>query len=253
MNFKEKLSAILGAGMEPELKELKIQEILDAIDATTIPVTHDSLRLAEILTLYGEDKIGLHTAIVEIEEYVSHPRLKLRSDKLELLKRYTDFLLKNGYTDTDVYAEPPTAIDEFMKTEPSEQPPPQLTGEAVYDEINALLKIDAGFDMEHPTTHRVCRAIADLVYKYSSHPVEITYGAIEEFWTDKMRWQGMGFSVAQEKLAKRIIRAAIKKFSHPTQLLSEDRMVEIIGKHIRVASGDLREGVREALVEMKGR
>jgi hypothetical protein len=131
--------------------------------------------------------------------------------------------------------------------------PPQLTGEAVYDEINALLKIYAGFDMEHPTTHRVCRAIADLVYKYSSHPVEITYGAIEEFWTDKMRWQGMGFSVAQEKLAKRIIRAAIKKFSHPTQLLSEDRMVEIIGKHIRVASGDLREGVREALVEMKGR
>ena len=30
------------------------------------------------------------------------------------LKDYTDFLLKNGYCDTDVYSEPPTAIDQYL-------------------------------------------------------------------------------------------------------------------------------------------
>ena len=38
--------------------------------------------------------------------------------KKELLKAYTDFLLKEGYCDTDVYSEPPskdlTIIDLFM-------------------------------------------------------------------------------------------------------------------------------------------
>jgi len=32
----------------------------------------------------------------------------------EILTDYTDFLLKHGYCDTDVYCEPPTAIDRFM-------------------------------------------------------------------------------------------------------------------------------------------
>jgi len=42
--------------------------------------------------------------------------LKHHSDMIELLAEYTDFLLKEGYCDTDVYSEPPTAIDQFMKT-----------------------------------------------------------------------------------------------------------------------------------------
>jgi len=33
----------------------------------------------------------------------------------DLLQEYTDFLLKKGYCDTDVYAEPPTAIDQFLE------------------------------------------------------------------------------------------------------------------------------------------
>ena len=32
----------------------------------------------------------------------------------DLLTDYTDFLLKNGYCDTDVYCEPPSAIDRFL-------------------------------------------------------------------------------------------------------------------------------------------
>jgi len=33
---------------------------------------------------------------------------------VDLLTEYTDFLLKYGYCDTDVYCEPPTAIDRFL-------------------------------------------------------------------------------------------------------------------------------------------
>lgn len=33
---------------------------------------------------------------------------------MNLLKEYTDYLLKNGYCDTDVYSESPTSIDDFM-------------------------------------------------------------------------------------------------------------------------------------------
>jgi len=32
----------------------------------------------------------------------------------DLLTEYTDFLLKNGYCDTDVYCEPPSAVDRFL-------------------------------------------------------------------------------------------------------------------------------------------
>ena len=32
----------------------------------------------------------------------------------DVLTDFLDFLLKNGYCDTDVYAEPPTAIDQYL-------------------------------------------------------------------------------------------------------------------------------------------
>ena len=35
----------------------------------------------------------------------------------DLLTEYTEFLLKEGYCDSDVYCEPPTAIDRFMHKE----------------------------------------------------------------------------------------------------------------------------------------
>lgn len=40
--------------------------------------------------------------------------LRLRSYDKDLLSKYTDFLLEHGYVDTDVYEEPPTAIDQFI-------------------------------------------------------------------------------------------------------------------------------------------
>ena len=33
---------------------------------------------------------------------------------MQQLEEYTNFLLKEGYCDTDVYCEPPTAIDRFI-------------------------------------------------------------------------------------------------------------------------------------------
>ena len=38
----------------------------------------------------------------------------LRDIILETLDEYNQFLLKNGYTDTDIISEKPTALDEFL-------------------------------------------------------------------------------------------------------------------------------------------
>jgi len=42
--------------------------------------------------------------------------LKLRSDVITLLEKYSLFLEDQGYTDIDWRAEEPFAIDEFLKT-----------------------------------------------------------------------------------------------------------------------------------------
>lgn len=39
----------------------------------------------------------------------------LTSHDLELLDKYNNFLLDHGYTDTDIYAEEPTAINQFIE------------------------------------------------------------------------------------------------------------------------------------------
>jgi len=36
------------------------------------------------------------------------------SIKADLLDSYNDFLLKNGYCDTDIISEEPTALDQFL-------------------------------------------------------------------------------------------------------------------------------------------
>ena len=42
-------------------------------------------------------------------------RLLKRSEKLELLEQYSNYLEESGYIDTDWRAERPYAIDEFCK------------------------------------------------------------------------------------------------------------------------------------------
>jgi len=42
--------------------------------------------------------------------------LQKRSDQIELLVKYTEFLQKECYIDTDATCEEPYAVDEFMKT-----------------------------------------------------------------------------------------------------------------------------------------
>ncbi len=42
--------------------------------------------------------------------------MEKRNEQIELLEKYTLFLQKNGYIDTDATCEEPFAIDEFMKT-----------------------------------------------------------------------------------------------------------------------------------------
>ena len=56
------------------------------------------------------------------DKYLSHItfiskgtcEMLMKDYAIEVLSDYTDFLLKEGYCDTDVYSELPTAIDRFM-------------------------------------------------------------------------------------------------------------------------------------------
>ena len=47
-----------------------------------------------------------------MERYREHVK---RNDQIELLEKYTEFLQKHGYIDTDATSEEPYAIDEFLK------------------------------------------------------------------------------------------------------------------------------------------
>ena len=49
------------------------------------------------------------------EDYHKAQTLKEHSDKLTLLKNYSEFLEKNGYLDTDWRYEKPYAINEYLK------------------------------------------------------------------------------------------------------------------------------------------
>lgn len=53
-----------------------------------------------------------------LEEYAMsrEPWISVRSNKLELLNVYSEFLMNNGYMDTDWMDEPPFAIDRFMES-----------------------------------------------------------------------------------------------------------------------------------------
>lgn len=39
-----------------------------------------------------------------------------RNEAIELLEKYNDHLMKEGFADSDLWCEPPTAIDGFMGT-----------------------------------------------------------------------------------------------------------------------------------------
>lgn len=52
----------------------------------------------------------------EVQKAQEEKRLKERSENITLLEKYSEFLEKHGYLDTDWRSEPPFAIDEFLKT-----------------------------------------------------------------------------------------------------------------------------------------
>jgi predicted translin family RNA/ssDNA-binding protein len=78
-------------------------------------VKSKSLNMSKTIAKYVNGKIiNMHNndLIFDINNYV-----KLE-DAIEMLKDiltdYDKFLLENGYTDSDVWCEPPTAIDRFL-------------------------------------------------------------------------------------------------------------------------------------------
>ena len=50
----------------------------------------------------------------ELDWYKSMFEKMINSFKIDILDEYNNFLLKNGYTDTDIISEQPTALDQFL-------------------------------------------------------------------------------------------------------------------------------------------
>lgn len=47
-------------------------------------------------------------------DILTHVEVWLQNHEKELLSKYNEFLLKEGYCDTDIEQEEPTAIDQFL-------------------------------------------------------------------------------------------------------------------------------------------
>ena len=66
-------------------------------------------------TVNDEQAEELATRIDSLYEAKSKEEgLQKHSDNIELLVAYTNWLLGEGYVDSDVYAEEPTAVDSFL-------------------------------------------------------------------------------------------------------------------------------------------
>jgi len=69
--------------------------------------------VAYIINVDDKDVIESYAATFDdiMESYAAQ---KCWEREKYVVTEFQDFLLKNGYCDTDVYAEPPTAIDQFF-------------------------------------------------------------------------------------------------------------------------------------------
>jgi len=63
--------------------------------------------------LKKQDRIKVK--IITLEQFYYKNNLKKHSNRVELLAKYTEFLQKECYIDTDATCEEPYAVDEFMK------------------------------------------------------------------------------------------------------------------------------------------
>lgn len=61
-------------------------------------------------------KLRNHSYYHPIEKFEMVDSSGISEEAKQHLKDYTDFLLKAGYCDIDVYSEPPTAIDQYLKS-----------------------------------------------------------------------------------------------------------------------------------------
>lgn len=50
----------------------------------------------------------------DVEKFIKQSLQEQEEERIELLEKYTRFLLKNGYVDDDVWCEEPTAIERFL-------------------------------------------------------------------------------------------------------------------------------------------
>lgn len=91
-------------GFDKIAKHMDVQEYLES-------------KKIEDRLIYGKDSKGrktVRTLTKLIRDFKPNQIDIPRGQQLDLLDKYNQFLLKNGYTDTDIISEEPTAIDQFI-------------------------------------------------------------------------------------------------------------------------------------------
>ena len=119
LSFPFRTSGICGGAFEQISKE-EFTEVVFTEDVSrwlmrefNIPA-HGLMNIPRQLMFTLEDAIQIIT--IYHNKYLERKKWLLkRSEKLELLERYSLYLEKQGYTDIDWRTEEPFAIDEFMK------------------------------------------------------------------------------------------------------------------------------------------
>jgi len=89
----------------------------------------------------------------------------MNDKQLELLEKYSEFLTKNGYMDTDWQCEEPFAIDEFSKTQPRELEMKDGLNQELFDYIDRELGVIA--------TPQQLKEIKDIAYTQPTESGEL--------------------------------------------------------------------------------
>ena len=99
------------------------------------------------------------TAIEQLE-----PEGESREYAISLIEAFLRFLHDNGYTDSDVYDERPTAVDQFMR-EYSKYftPPPQQPSEGEIDALVTKLRADKTLGINEDKKKIIKAAIKELL------------------------------------------------------------------------------------------
>lgn len=88
---------------------------LEAKDKEIAELKCDKERLTKACNYIQSSRNELDQQITDLKAEIEKIKMDADSVARDALQKYNEFLLKHGYTDTDIISEEPTAIDQFLK------------------------------------------------------------------------------------------------------------------------------------------